>query len=43
MLVIGEKEIADSLVAVRKQGEGDKGTMSTAAFINLLTDEMNVG
>lgn len=32
MLVLGEKEVAEGKMAVRKQGEGDKGTMSIAEF-----------
>lgn len=34
MLIIGEKEATDELVAVRKQGEGDIGTMSIEEFEN---------
>jgi threonyl-tRNA synthetase len=33
MLVVGEKEAAEGKVAVRKQGEGDKGAMSVDEFI----------
>jgi threonyl-tRNA synthetase len=33
MLVVGEKEAADSAVAVRRQGQGDQGTMSIADFV----------
>ncbi len=33
MLVIGEKEVAEGKVAVRKQGEGDQGLMSVAEFV----------
>ncbi len=33
MLVIGEKEVAEGKVAVRKQGEGDQGSMSVAEFV----------
>lgn len=32
MLIIGEKEVASKMVAVRKQGEGDKGAMSIEDF-----------
>jgi threonyl-tRNA synthetase len=39
MLVIGDKEIADGKVAVRKHGEGDKGTMLTDDFITLINEE----
>ncbi|MCW3122776.1 MAG: threonyl-tRNA synthetase [Flavipsychrobacter sp.] len=33
MLIVGEKEMADNTVAVRKHGEGDKGTFSVNDFI----------
>jgi len=33
MLIVGEKEVEDEKVAVRKQGEGDKGTMRVDEFI----------
>jgi len=39
MLVIGDKEIQDGKVAVRKHGEGDKGTMSVDDFITLINEE----
>lgn len=32
MLIIGEKEVESKMVAVRKQGEGDKGAMSIEDF-----------
>ncbi|WP_290379395.1 His/Gly/Thr/Pro-type tRNA ligase C-terminal domain-containing protein, partial [Paramuribaculum intestinale] len=32
MLVVGEKEAENGEVSVRKQGEGDKGTMKIANF-----------
>ena len=40
MLVVGEKEQADGAVAVRKQGQGDQGTMSIADFAKLVNDEV---
>ena len=40
MLVVGEKEQADGAVAVRKQGQGDQGTMSMADFAKLVNDEV---
>ena len=40
MLVVGEKEQADGAVAVRKQGQGDQGTMSMADFAKLMNDEV---
>ena len=38
MLVVGEKEAANDEVAVRRQGEGDKGVMSVADFARLIND-----
>nr|WP_320038262.1 threonine--tRNA ligase [uncultured Bacteroides sp.] len=40
MLVVGEKEAENDEVAVRKQGEGDKGTMKFEEFANILTQEV---
>jgi threonyl-tRNA synthetase len=40
MLVIGEKEAAENTVSVRRQGEGDKGSMSAEAFANLINTEV---
>lgn len=34
MLIIGEKEAEEKVVSVRKQGEGDQGTMDLSAFID---------
>jgi threonyl-tRNA synthetase len=33
MLIIGEKEAAEGLMSVRKQGDGDKGAMNLADFV----------
>ena len=41
MLVVGEKEAENGEVSVRRQGEGDKGTMKVAEFAKLITDEVN--
>lgn len=43
MLIVGEKEAENQQVAVRKQGEGDKGkgTMSVEEFAAQLTQEIN--
>ncbi|MDE6436587.1 MAG: threonine--tRNA ligase, partial [Muribaculaceae bacterium] len=41
MLVVGEKEAENGEVSVRKQGEGDKGSMKIATFAAQLTDEVN--
>lgn len=41
MLIVGEKEAEMGEVAVRRQGEGDKGTMKVTDFIALVNDEVN--
>lgn len=38
MLIVGEKEMIEGKVAVRKHGEGDKGAMSTEDFIAEMTE-----
>ncbi len=40
MVVVGEKEQADGSVAVRKQGQGDQGTMSKEDFAKKINDEV---
>jgi threonyl-tRNA synthetase len=40
MLIVGEKEVENNEVSVRKQGEGDKGSMKIATFAALLHDEV---
>ncbi len=40
MLIVGEKEAENGEVAVRKQGEGDKGTMKVAEFSTIVTEEV---
>ncbi len=40
LLVVGEKEAAEGLVAVRKQGEGDQGSMSVSDFAKKINDEV---
>ncbi|MDR2389813.1 MAG: threonine--tRNA ligase [Tannerellaceae bacterium] len=40
MLIVGEKEAENDEVSVRKQGEGDKGSMKIATFATLLHDEI---
>ncbi len=41
MLIVGEKEAENGEISVRKQGEGDKGTMKIATFAAELTEEVN--
>lgn len=40
MLVVGEKEMNEGMVAVRKHGEGDKGTVSLQQFIIDITNSV---
>ncbi len=40
MLIVGEKEEAENMVSVRKQGDGDVGSMSTESFANLINKEI---
>ena len=40
MLIVGEKEAENNEVSVRKQGEGDKGSMKIATFAALLKGEI---
>ncbi len=40
MLIVGEKEAENGEVAVRKQGEGDKGAMKAADFTTMITKEV---
>jgi len=40
MLVIGEKEVSDNKVAVRRQGKGDTGSMDADGFIASLKNEI---
>lgn len=42
MLVLGDKEMAEDKVAVRKHGAGDVGTMSGADFVQKVNDEINL-
>jgi threonyl-tRNA synthetase len=41
LLIIGEKEAESRTVSVRKQGEGDKGTMKIDEFVNFIRAEIN--
>ncbi len=40
MLVVGDKDIENNVVAVRSRKEGDKGTMSVDEFIAMATEEI---
>ncbi len=41
MVIIGEKEIKNGLVSVRKHGEGDKGSMNIEKLIELILKNTN--
>ncbi len=40
LLIVGEKEMNEGTVSVRKQGEGDKGTMPLEEFSNFILKEV---
>jgi threonyl-tRNA synthetase len=40
MLVIGDKEVDEKSVSVRRRGEGDIGSMSVDALLEKLTEEI---
>jgi len=40
LLVVGEKEEETGSVAVRRQGEGDKGTMTVGEFAGFIREEI---
>ena len=40
MLLVGDKEMADGMVALRKQGEGDQGAITPEEFARLLKKEI---
>ncbi len=41
LLVVGEKEAENGTVAVRRQGEGDRGEMTLDEFADFIRDEIN--
>lgn len=41
MLIIGEKEVNEELVSVRRQGKGDEGTKTVNQFIGMVKEEVN--
>jgi threonyl-tRNA synthetase len=41
LLIIGEKEVENGTVAVRRQGEGDKGSMKVEEFAEFVAREIN--
>lgn len=40
MLILGEKEMTDCTVSVRRQGAGDLGSMTLEVFAKLIADEI---
>ena len=40
LLIVGEKEAQDGLVAVRRQGEGDQGAMKIDEFAQFVNKEV---
>lgn len=40
LLVVGEKEMTENVISVRRQGEGDLGTMNINNFVNLIKSEI---
>ena len=41
MVVVGEKEAAEGLVAMRKQGGGEQATMTKDEFVKRILDEVD--
>lgn len=42
MLVVGENEMQEESVSVRKHGEGDTGKMSATDFVQFFRDQLTV-
>ena len=40
MLVVGEKEMTDNAVAIRRQGQGDQGTKKLSEFVEQVMGEI---
>lgn len=40
LLIVGENEVNEGTVSIRKQGEGDQGSMKTADFAKKINDEV---
>ncbi|MBP5515507.1 MAG: threonine--tRNA ligase [Bacteroidales bacterium] len=40
MLILGEKEVGEGTISVRRQGAGDLGSMTPEAFAKLINDEI---
>ena len=42
MLIVGEKEMEEGLVSVRRHGQGDLGSMKLEEFENQLVNEIKI-
>ena len=42
MIILGEKEVENKTVAIRKHGQGDMGTMSIDEFIKQIIEEIDI-
>ena len=42
LLIVGEKEVADGVVSVRKRKDGDKGSMKVADFLKMTADDRKI-
>ncbi len=40
LIIVGEKEVENETIAVRKQGEGDKGSMKIEEFVSFINSEI---
>ena len=40
LLIVGEREVENETISVRKQGEGDQGTMKLTDFTKLIQEEI---
>jgi threonyl-tRNA synthetase len=40
LLIVGEKEVANKEISIRKQGEGDAGSMKVTTFASQLNKEV---
>ncbi|NLV17905.1 MAG: threonine--tRNA ligase [Bacteroidetes bacterium] len=41
LLIVGEKEVENNTVSIRKQGDGDKGNMTIDEFVSFIKEEIN--
>ncbi len=42
LLIVGEKEVENNTVSIRKQGDGDKGNMTIDEFVSFIKEEINI-